>query len=120
MVCWNERGELTVCSTLFYLHVKKIKRINTIETKCETNKVHDEQSYDKKSLSDKNQLLLLIKRTISLWTAMEINLAMFTMYKWQSIKLLWNKCKFSDFSILMMTSKTCGGMQCFLFGSYEK
>ena len=56
------------------------------------NKVHYEQiivanlSYDKKSLSDKNQLPLWIKRTISLWTAMEINLVMFTVYKWQSIK----------------------------------
>ena len=96
---------------------KKIKQVHTNETKCETNKVHDEQSYDKKSLSDKNQLLLWIKRMISLWTAMEINLAMFTMYKWQSIKLLWKECKFWDFSILMMTSKTCGGTQCFLFGS---
>ena len=96
---------------------KKIKQVHTNETKCETNKVHDEQSYYKKSLSDKNQLLLWIKRTISLWTAMEINLAMFTVYKWQSIKLLWKECKFWDFSILMMTSKTCGGTQCFLFGS---
>ena len=59
---------------------KKIKRVNTNETKCETNKVHDEQSYDKKSSSDENQLLLWIKRMISLWTAMEINLAMFTVY----------------------------------------
>ena len=31
-------------------------------------------------LSDKNQVPLWIKRTISLWTAMEINLAMFTVY----------------------------------------
>ena len=42
------------------------------------------QSYDKKSLSDKNQT----KRMTSLWTAIKINLAMFTVYKWQSIKLL--------------------------------
>ena len=35
------------------------------------------QSYDKKSLSDKNQVQpLWIKRTIPLWTALEINLAM--------------------------------------------
>ena len=33
------------------------------------------------------------------------NLAMFSVYKWQSIKLLWSKCKFWDFSILTMTSK---------------
>ena len=66
------------------------------------------QSYDKKSLSDKNQVPLWIKRMISLWTAMEINLAMFTVYKWQSIKLLWSKRKFNfwDFSIFTMTSKT--------------
>ena len=42
-----------------------------------------------------------------MWTAVEINLVTFTVYKWQSIKLLWNKGKFWDFSILMMTSKTC-------------
>ena len=88
------------------------------------NKVHDEQiivaKVRKKSLSDKNQLPLWIKRTISLWTAMEINLAMFTVYKWQSIKLVWNKCKFWDFSILTMTSKKRRGMQCFLFGRYKK
>ena len=35
------------------------------------------ESYDKKCLSDKNQVPLWIKRTISLWTAMEINLAIF-------------------------------------------
>ena len=46
------------------------------------------QSYDKKSLSDKNQVPLWIKRMISLWTAMEINLAMFPVYKWQSNKLV--------------------------------
>ena len=72
------------------------------------------QSYDKPSFSDKNQLPLWIKRTICLWTAMEINLAMFTVYKWQSIKLLWiNKYKFWDFSILTMTYKMCRGTQCF-------
>ena len=57
------------------------------------------ESYDKKCLSDKNQVPLWIKRTISLWTAMEINLAIFTVYKRQSIKLIWSKCKFWDFSI---------------------
>ena len=38
---------------------------------------------------------------------MEINLAMFTVYKWQSIKFLWSKCKsnFWDFSIFTTTSK---------------
>ena len=76
------------------------------------NKVHDEQiivaKLRQKSLSDKNQVPLWIKRMISLWTAMEINLAIFTVYKWQSIKLLWSKCKFNfwDFSIFTMTSKT--------------
>lgn len=33
------------------------------------------------------------------------NLAMFTVCKWQSIKLLRSKCKFWDLSILTMTSK---------------
>ena len=41
-----------------FLFACEKKLINTNETKCETNKVHDEQSYDKKSLSDENQLLL--------------------------------------------------------------
>ena len=70
------------------------------------------QNYDK-LLSDKSQLPFWIKRKIYLLTAMEINLAMFTVYKWQSIKLLWNKSKFWDFSILTMTSKPCRGMQFF-------
>ena len=51
--------------------------------------------YDMKSSSDKNQVPLWMKRMISLWTAMEINLAMFTVYKWQSLKFLWSKCKFN-------------------------
>ena len=38
-----------------------------------------------------------------MWTDLEINLAIFTMNKWQSIILLWNKCKFWDFSIVPMT-----------------
>ena len=46
---------------------------------------------------------LWIKRIISLWTDLEINLEIFTMNKWQSIILLWNKCKFWDFSIVPMT-----------------
>ena len=60
------------------------------------------QSYDKKSLSDKNQLPLWLNRTISLWTAMEINLVIFTMYKWQSIKItmkqmqIWRFFYFND------------------------
>ena len=70
------------------------------------------QNYNK-LLSDKSQLPFWIKRKIYLLTAMEINLAMFTVYKWQSIKLLWNKSKFWDFSILTMTSKPCRGMQFF-------
>ena len=76
------------------------------------NKVPDEQiivaKLRQKSLSDKNQVPLWIKRMISLWTAMEINLAMFTVCQWQSIKLIWSKCKFNfwDFSILTMISKT--------------
>ena len=73
------------------------------------NKVHDEQiivgKLRQECLSDKNQVPLWIKR-ISLWTAMEINLPIFAIYKWQSIKLVWSKCKFWDFSILTMTSKT--------------
>ena len=46
------------------------------------------QSYDKKSLSYKNQEPLWTKIMIPFWTALEINLAMFTVYKWQGIKLL--------------------------------
>ena len=38
------------------------------------------QSYNKKSLSDKNQVPVWIKRKIFLWTAMEINFTMFTVY----------------------------------------
>ena len=51
------------------------------------NKVPDEQiivaKLRQKSLSDKNQVPLWIKRMISLWTAIEINLAMFTVCKWE-------------------------------------
>ena len=57
------------------------------QSKCMMNKSYW-QSYDKKSLSNKNQVPLWTKRMIPLWTAMEINLAMFTVYKWQGIKLL--------------------------------
>ena len=56
------------------------------------------QSYDKKSLSDKNQVPLWIKRMLnSLWTAMEINLAMFTVYKWQSINYYEANANFEIF-----------------------
>ena len=60
------------------------------------NKVHDEQiivaKLRQKSLSDKNQVPLWIKRMISLWTAMENKFGdVYSLYKWQSIKLLWSK-----------------------------
>ena len=111
-------------NTFLFAREKLLNEQTLMKQNMKQNKVHDEQiivaKVWKKSLSDKNQLPLWIKRTISLWTAMEINLAMFTVYKWQSIKLLWNKCKFWDFSILTMTSKKRRGMQCFLFGRYKK
>ena len=37
------------------------------------NKVHDEEIIVAKLRSDKNQLPVWIKRTISLWTAMEVS-----------------------------------------------
>ena len=105
-VCWRVDCWL-YAQRFFILHAKKLwnKTWNKIEYMMNES---EWQSYDKKSLSDKNQVPLWIKRMISLWTAMEINLAMFTVYKWQSIKLLWSKCKFNfwDFSIFTMTSKT--------------
>ena len=100
------RMESWLYARRFFICTRKlIKKTNTNDAKrenkikCMMNKSWW-QSYDKKSLSDRNQVPLWIKGTISLWTAMEINLAMFSVYDWQSIKLLWSKWKFWDFSIL--------------------
>ena len=57
------------------------------------NEVHDEQIivaklWQEKFKRQESSTFMNKKNDLFLWTAMEINLAMYTVYEWQSIRLL--------------------------------